>query len=385
VLTDVEKAVSDDPRQARQLPPEVYWAPEWDDYERDAVFLRSWLCVGRLDQIPAAGDYRTLDVAGEPLLVVRQANGTVAVMSNVCPHRANSVASGAGNCGDRFRCAYHSWTFGLDGRLIGAPEMREVVDLQTLRGEVRLAPAQVEVWEGFIFANFDRAAAPLAAGLHRMTDLIAPYDVGSMHTTADVDIPDMPWNWKILQENFLEPYHLTYLHADSHDFAPASATTFLPFEVGEQAIIRHGGFREIDGSLMATGWGKPALFPILAGLGVAERSRITWASIPPMMFIGLLPDMVLSYTMIPQSVDRMTLRINFCFPPDRFDDPDLEERCALVLSGSKTVVDQDVAVNSAVQRNLRSRFAVPGRFADKEQILARFHQWLAERYLSYTT
>ena len=70
----------------------------------------------------------------------------------------------------------------------------------------------------------------------------------------------VPWNWKILQENFLEPYHLTYLHADSHDFAPASATTFLPFDVGDQAIIRHGGFREIDGSLMATGWGKPALF-----------------------------------------------------------------------------------------------------------------------------
>lgn len=384
ILADVEKAVPDDVAQTRQLPHEVYTDVEFFDWEREAVWFRSWVCLGRVDQIPQPGDYFSIDLMDEPLLVLRDRDGEVQVLSSVCPHRGNTVLTGAGNCGKALRCAYHFWTFDLDGKMIGAPEMRDVVDIEVLRGETRLPAAKVEIWHGFIFANFDPAAEPLAPTLARAESEMLDYGIAEMRASETVVAPDMPWNWKILQENFLEPYHLTYLHQGSHDFAPSNLTEVPTYEEGENLIMRYSGFLEKDGSLTRTGWGAPAVFPIIEGLTDEQRSRLTWIALLPNMYIGLCPDMVLSYMMIPTGVDRMTLRTNFLFPPDRFDDPDLESKCAELLEGSVTVVNQDVMVNTSVQNNLASRFTPKGRLSSKEHILGMFHQWLSGRYRSYT-
>lgn len=383
ILDDVEKATPDDVAHARQLPHEVYTDPEFFAWEQESIWFRSWVCLGRADRIPEAGDYFTIDLMGEPLVVLRDQAGEVQVMSAVCPHRGNTLITGEGSCGHVLRCAYHFWTFDLTGKMVGAPEMRDVVDIEVLRGETRLATARTEVWHGFIFANFDRAAPPLAPTMARADAELTDYGVGAMRSSTPVEIPDMPWNWKILQENFLEPYHLTYLHQGSHEFAPSSLTSVPVFEPGENVIVRYSGFVEKDGSLTRTGWGAPAVFPIIDGLSDEQRSRLTWVAMLPNMFIGLCPDMVLSYMMIPTAVDRMTMQTSFLFPPERFDDPDLDAKCEELLEGSVTVVNQDVMVNTAVQRNLSSRFTPTGRLASKEQVLGMFHQWLAERYRSF--
>jgi phenylpropionate dioxygenase-like ring-hydroxylating dioxygenase large terminal subunit len=384
ILADVDKATATGSEQSQQLPPEVYTDPEFFDWEREAIWFRSWVCVGRADQVPEPGDYYSIDLMGEPLLVLRDRDGQVQVLSAVCPHRGNTVATGEGNCGHALRCAYHFWSFDLDGRLIGAPEMRDVVDIEVLRGDTRLPAASVEIWHGFILANFDPAAEPVGPTLAAADSELAAYGVGTMRSTRPVKIPDMPWNWKILQENFMEAYHLTYLHQGSHDFAPSDLTSVQEFIDGENVIIRSAGFLKMDGSLTRDGWGWPAVFPILDGLSDEQRTRVLWVAILPNMFIGLCPDMVLSYMMVPKAADRMELWTSYLLPPDRFDDPLIEEKCAELTAGSTTVVNQDVMVNTAVQVNLRSRFTPTGRLSSKERILGMFHRWLAGRYRSYT-
>lgn len=383
ILDGIDKAVPDDFAQSKQLPHEVYTDQDFFDWEREALWFRSWVCVGRAEQVPEPGDFVSLDLMGEPLVIVRNQTGDVQVMSAVCPHRGNTLITGEGNCGRVLRCPYHFWSFDLDGRMIGAPEMRDVVDIEVLRGDTRLASAKVELWHGYIFANFSPDASPLASTLARADDEMTAYGVAEMRSSRTFEAPDMPWNWKILQENFLEPYHLTYLHQGSHDFAPSHLTSVPPFEIGENLIMRFSGFTRKDGSLTRTGWGWPAVFPIIDGLTDEQRQRLLWVAVLPNMFIGLCPDMVLSYMMIPSSADRMTMRTTFLFPPDRFEDPELDAKCAELLEGSVTVVDQDVRVNTAVQLNLSSRFTPKGRLSHKEHVLGMFHQWLAERYRSF--
>lgn len=383
ILAGVDKAVQDDVTRSRQLPHEVYTDPQFFEWEREALWFRNWVCLGRVDQIPNQGDFVSVELMGEPLVMLRDRNGEVQVLSAVCPHRGNTIITGQGNCGHALRCAYHFWTYDLNGRMIGAPEMRDVVDIEVLRGETRLPAANVEVWHGFVFANFDRDAPPLGPTLTRANAEFAAYGVEDMISTPTVEVPDMRWNWKILQENFLEPYHLTYLHQGSHEFAPSDLTRVPVTQPSENLIMRYAGLLRMDGSLTRAGWGWPAVFPIIDGLSDEQRQRILWVALLPNMFIGLCPDMVLSYTMIPQAVDRMTMRTNFLFPPDRFEDLHLKEKCAELLAGSTAVVNQDVMVNTAVQQNLSSRFTPSGRLSSKEQVLAMFHQWLAGKYRSF--
>lgn len=372
-----------EPTESRGLPPSCYTSSEFYGFEKEAVFYRSWVCVGRADQVPDAGDYFTIEVADEPLVVVRGGDGVVRVMSPVCQHRGNSVLTDdQGNCGLTIRCPYHYWSYGLDGALVSAPEMGDGADMAALRREVKLPTLRTEIWGGFVFVNFDPNAAPLAPTLTKLDAVAQPYHLDEMRTAITQVVPDLPWNWKILQENFIEPYHVTYLHQGNHDFAPSRLTEFVPYADGDGQVMRHAGFLHLDGSLNADGWGYPGLFPVIETLSEVERGRITWASLPPTLFLGLAPDLVLFYLLLPTSPGTMTLRINFCFTPDRMQIPDLADRCQAILNGARTIVDQDFAVNSAVQRNLGSRFAPRPRYSQMEQTLAQLNRWLTNRYLA---
>jgi phenylpropionate dioxygenase-like ring-hydroxylating dioxygenase large terminal subunit len=108
---------------AAMLPRECYTSPEFFDFERAAVFGRSWICVGREEQIPKAGDYLAPNVAGEPLLVVRTPDGTIRAMSAVCQHRGQLISCEAGSAARSFRCPLHFWTYDMNGRLLGAQRM----------------------------------------------------------------------------------------------------------------------------------------------------------------------------------------------------------------------------------------------------------------------
>src|SRR6266404_7329796 len=157
--------IDPDIAHAWTLPARFYFDPEVFHRERESIFCRTWQVVGHSDQLANPGDYITTEIAGEPLLLVRNANRELRGFYNVCRHRAGPPATG---CGSRkvFRCGYHGWTYGLDGRLLNAPEFEGVEDFRA--SDFGLVPVRAEEWGAWVFVNLDKNAEPLHPSLREL-------------------------------------------------------------------------------------------------------------------------------------------------------------------------------------------------------------------------
>ena len=193
LLENFEPSVLD-VNEASMLPPLVYTSEEFYAFEREAIFGHEWLCVGRVDQVPEPGDYFTLTMADEPLVVVRGQDRVLRVLSAVCRHRGALVAEDRGTCG-AFVCPYHHWSYALDGRLLGSPAMDRAIGFD--KKEHPLPSLRVEEWQGFVFCNMDQEAPPLAPGLSELEPLLEHFELPSATTLEGKTLPDLPWNWKV--------------------------------------------------------------------------------------------------------------------------------------------------------------------------------------------
>ncbi|MEM7525820.1 MAG: Rieske (2Fe-2S) protein, partial [Pseudomonadota bacterium] len=166
-----------------------YTDPALFEAERDGLLHRAWHCLGRDDEIPAPGDYFTLQLLHEPLLAVRGDDGAVRVFANLCRHRAMKLAEGAG-AAKRFTCPYHAWSYARDGALASAPRMPK----DRVAG-CRLHEFRTEIWRGFIYVNLSGDAPALAPQLGALGDLIGVYDQSKMRIRHR---EDEIWrgNWK---------------------------------------------------------------------------------------------------------------------------------------------------------------------------------------------
>jgi choline monooxygenase len=197
-----------DVAHARTLESSFYVDPVTGVVEQRAIFWRTWQIVGRRDQLSKPGDYFTAELCGEPLLLVRDAQGELRGFHNVCRHRAGPPAAG---CGNRkvFRCGYHGWTYSLDGKLINAPEMDGTADFN--RADFSLHPLRVGEWGAWVFANLDAACEPLADHLAELTPQAERFHLDQLKFYKRVDYP-MACNWKVYIDNYLEGYHLPSVH-----------------------------------------------------------------------------------------------------------------------------------------------------------------------------
>ena len=187
----------------------------------------------------------------------------------------------------------------------------------------------------------------------------------------------MPWNWKVMFENFNDGYHASRLHQGVHDFCPSDRSEFLPFDDDDAAIARTNGFLYPDGGFNAT---QRALLPIFPRLTEAERSRAVFSLIPPTLTLGLAPDQAFFFLVRPVDAGSIEVEINYLFHPDALRDRLFEEKFALSEAGVNGIVRQDVEATTAVQQGLRSRFAPRGRYSHLEEAQQQFNRWLVRRY-----
>jgi phenylpropionate dioxygenase-like ring-hydroxylating dioxygenase large terminal subunit len=375
---------------APMLPRECYTSPEFFEFEQKVVFARSWMCVGRVEQIARPGDYLAPSIAGEPLLVVRGEDGAIRAMSAVCQHRGQIIATAAGSAGRAFTCPLHQWTYGLDGKFLGAPYV-ERRDLECFRASVRLPEIRLETWHGFIFVNLDPEATPLAPSLAKLEPFWAGYVDADLVAVppAPADKP-VPWNWKIHVENFTDAYHPEFVHIKTHDFAPSvhpeGGVEFTVMADGDNAIIRSVPLLQPDGGMMEDGWGLPPAFPPISTLSPAQRKRLTFAMLPPSMTLMFAPGAVAYQLLTPAAVDE-TFASNdrvtaggWLLPRSTIDLPDFADRTARVREGAKKIWLQDVPVNLSMQAGKHSRFMPDGRYVHLETTLVQFNAWLLRAY-----
>lgn len=196
--------------RAATLPARWYTEPGFLELEKEKIFWKTWQPVGRLEMVLRSGDYFTAEVLGEPLVVTRETGGELRAFYNVCRHRAGPVASGRGNR-KSLQCKYHGWTYGLDGRLLAAPEFEGVEAWR--KEDVCLPPVRVEAWGPLVFVNLDPDALPLAQTLDAIPGEVARagFDVNRMQLVERRDY-HVRCNWKVYIDNYLEGYHIPIAH-----------------------------------------------------------------------------------------------------------------------------------------------------------------------------
>jgi|KBSMisStandDraft_5_1062788.scaffolds.fasta_scaffold237436_1 choline monooxygenase len=376
---------------AQTLASRFYIDPQILEIERERIFRRTWQLVGTLDQacgelngvkrtISDPESYFTAEVAGEPIIVVRDKTGTLRAFSNVCRHRAGPIALGSG-CKNVLRCQYHGWTYTLDGRLIGTPDVEGVEFFD--RSTMGMVPLRVETWEKFIFVNFDgpaeekappsqtkggppkegRTAEALSACLGKIPEQARGFQFAGLQLAERRDYV-IHCNWKVYVDNYLEGYHIPIAHPGlmrEIDYAQYRTDTYRYYSQ-QFAPIR---------AMKPSDTGERFYAP---GTGLQEALYF-WVF--PNLMLNIYPDNISTNLIVPLSVDK-TLTIFEWFFHD-LDAAKTRDRIAKAVAFSDEVQQEDISLCENVQKGLRSATYDRGRYSVKrENGVHHFHMLLAE-------
>ena len=357
--------------------PSVYTSEDWFNFEIESIYKKNWLALGRVGHLREPGDYFTVTINNDPLMVVLGEDHQIRVMTAVCQHRGMLLVEEDGHI-ERglFRCPLHSWSYDLEGNLKHAPEMNKTNNFSI--DEICLPQLKVEIWNGWIFAHYDQNAAPLAPTLTQLDDVMKNYDVENMVSLPPVELGPYPWNWKLMLENFMEPYHNAYLHKGIHDFALGHG--FVEHSPDENVIMHPTGFDREGGAFNPL---HKSLLPEIPTLTQEEKSQVMFAMVPPMMPLGLVPDHMFHFLVLPNGPNEIKLRVGLCFPPPSLEVQNFEKIVEWIVDGIMMYNDQDVWADTATQIGLNSSFAPRGRFSWKETTISQLNKWLFKRYKEY--
>jgi phenylpropionate dioxygenase-like ring-hydroxylating dioxygenase large terminal subunit len=361
--------------EAESLPPACYVDDEFFAFEKETLFFREWLCVGRESWAAKPGDYFTSMHVGEPIVVARTRAGELKAMSSVCQHRGMLVAEGFGNT-KAFVCPYHHWTYGLDGALLGAPEMDRTCNFDKTR--FGLPPLKVEVWRGFVFVNFDPDAEPLEPRLKEIDEVVSRFELEAAEGPRPTAPTRYPWNWKVMFENNNDGYHANRLHKGPlHDFVPSSLARFPELPDDATGYYRFNGSLHPDASFNAT---RKALLPVFPKLTDEDRKRVLFVNVPPTLSLVMTTDLVLFLTMHAEGANQHSMGMGVLVAPGAMDNPLFNDLLQINNSGVAEIVAQDLHVDEMVQIGLRSRYAPRGRYSWQEGAQRQFNVWLVDRY-----
>jgi len=310
------------------LPGRYYYDPAIYELEQERIFSQTWVCVGRAATISTVGSYQTASIGRESILIIRNRDDKLNAFLNVCRHRGSRLCTGStGQLKGSIQCRYHAWTYGLDGRLIGAPNVLH--DEHFERTAFGLVPVALEVWEGLIWLNLADEPAPMETQLH--TPIIerfgsyapfARYDVGKLKVGKTITY-EVQANWKLLLENFMECYHCGPMHPELCQLLPAFRSGKSDYLAGDAATLANAAE-----AFTITG---KASRPPLRGLLPEDRRRYYGIVLMPNVLLNLLDDHVVVHTLHPQGPDRTRVTCDWLFDPEVMSWPSFDPMDAVEI------------------------------------------------------
>ena len=251
----VADGYSTDPSNSQSLNAEAYIDQKWFDAEIKAVFAKTWQWVCHVEKLSDPGNYIAVDIAGAPIVVVRNREGELRAFYNVCKHRAHELVTGSGTT-KNLVCPYHAWTFGLTGELKAARRADQMDNFD--KGTICLDKVQVEEFCGFVYVNLDGSAKPLAEQAGDLKKEIEYWAPGVEKLTLAKRLTyEINSNWKNVVDNFLECYHCHIAHPEfvdlvdmgtyivktygiwSSHFAEAGKTKNVAYDVEDASVTTH--------------------------------------------------------------------------------------------------------------------------------------------------
>jgi len=342
--------------EASTIPAPWYVDSRIADLEAQTVFSKTWQLVGRIDQVEKPGQYVSATVAGEPIVVVRGADGVLRGLYNVCRHHAAAVVTEPCGQASILHCPYHGWNYGLDGSLKGMPEFDGVKNFD--RQHNSLVPIEADVWEKFVFVNLDPAAVPLTEFLGGLVTRAAPLGLKKLHF-FDTRVYDIHCNWKVFVDNYLDGgYHVPHLHKGLNSVLDYKQYTI---ENEDRCCLQSSPmvWSEEDAATGATRKG--------------DRAWYFWQY--PNLMINCYEGYMDTNLVLPVDVDHCRVIFDFYFAD--VSQPRREYNQQSVAVGAR-VQDEDLGICEAVQRGLKSRAYGAGRLSVRREAGEHlFHRLLA--------
>ena len=311
--------------EASTIPAAWYADTELASLEQNTVFSKSWQIAARIEQLQEPGSYVTCTIAGEPVIAVRGADGSLRAFFNVCRHHAAAVMTEPSGVATQLRCPYHGWTYSLDGQLKSAPDLGAICNFD--RNSQSLAPIEIATWK-------DWACVSLIVGTRPLEQL------------SDLAIGDLRWferrryrlgcNWKVFVDNYLDGgYHVPHLHKGLDRMLDYSE---YQIELGERSCLQ---------------WS-----PLEGG----GRALYYW--IYPNFMINRYPNAMDTNLVVPLGIDETEVIFDFYFN-DISDGA--RDRNLARIAVSESIQDEDVAICESVQRGLSSRAYTAGRMSVRRE------------------
>ena len=352
--------------RARAMPKSLYTSAEFLEQEQRHIFAHDWICAGRAETLPNPGDYLTLTLAGEPVIVLRDRERQVRAMSNVCRHRMSTLLEGRGTV-RAITCPYHAWTYNLDGTLRGAPAM--TLNDGFCKEDIALPKVRCVVWQGWIMVTLNPAAPSPETTLQGVRDLIPALD---MSTYTETYRETFRWatNWKVLAENFMESYHLPVCHAGTIGGSCSLDEMLCP--EGDAAFNHHWILKNDTIPLALA-------HPSNTTLQGDDRRKTWLLSIYPSLLITLTPGYFWYLSLTPDGPGHVQVLFGMGMSADWLADPDAARHLAALKTLLDAVNVEDKGCTEKVYRGLLSAMAEPGPLSHLERPNFEFAQYLASR------
>ncbi|MEZ5886725.1 MAG: Rieske 2Fe-2S domain-containing protein [Paracoccaceae bacterium] len=351
---------------ARAMPKSVYTSPAFLALEQKHIFGREWLCAGRAETLPNPGDYLTMEIAGEPIIVLRDRAGEIRAMSNVCRHRMSTLLAGRGNVRS-IVCPYHAWTYNLDGSLRGAPAMAR--NEAFCKEDTRLPTVRCEVWLGWIMVTLNPDLPGPREALKDVENLVGYLD---MSTYVETFQEQFRWatNWKVLAENFMESYHLPVCHQGT-----------IGGSVDLNQMTCPEGFASFNYHWIVKNDTIPLSLAHPSNTALTgDQRRITWLlSIYPSLLITLTPGYFWYLSLSPDGPGHVNVVYGGGMSADWIADPSSGDHIAALRALLDDVNDEDKGCTEKVYRGLCSDLGTPGPLSHLERPNFEFAQYIASR------
>ena len=349
------------------VPAARYADPAFAELERTLVFGKSWLFVAHTDELPDPGDYRLVEALPEPIVLIRGHDGRIRAFYNTCKHRgAALVESAAGNTGRNFACPYHNWTYSLDGGLVGYPDKSNFCNLDT--DDHALTPVRCEAWGPLVFINLGEGASSLLEFLADVgVDLSEMGDMAGRLRLAKKEVRDLPFNWKLPVDAFMETYHVNYVHRESAAKALHQPSTSIQLLANGHSRML---IRSREGVVL-----NPETPPLFEGLGDLPLKGIFSHHVFPnltIVFVGL--GLVFFITNWPgDGPGESRYHVHFCSSLD----PTNEKEAAfseMLVEANLSVLAEDLDVLPGIQASVNAGSLTGVRLNYQERRIYYLHE-----------
>ncbi len=363
-LQDLRSNVAAPFERAHAMPKSVYTSARFAALEQAHIFGKAWICAGRAEALKDPGDYMTLEISGEPVIILRGKDGALRGLSNVCRHRMSTLLAGRGHV-RAIVCPYHAWTYNLDGSLRGAPAMS--LNESFCKEAIGLPQIRVENWLGWILVTLNQDAPPPAEALAEVEALITPLDMARYTETFR---EEFRWatNWKVLAENFMESYHLPACHAGTIGGASKLEEMICP--PGFDAFNYHWILKNNSVPLALAHPSNTEL--------TGDQRRTTWLlAIYPSLLITLTPGYFWYLSLTADGPGHVKVLFGGGMSADWMADPAALDNLAAVKALLDDVNVEDKGCTERVYRGLLAGLSVPGPLSHLERPNFEFAQYIS--------